>query len=253
MRSDGCLRRLRFRLLDRVVLPLAIGPIRLWMGSWRRHAPDPQELASLLSRPRLVVATYHGMLLHLLAFAPLCARHGRRLVVLLSPSLDGRLLAAALARFGIGHVLATDGDRGVAGSRELLRHLDAGDVAVIAVDGPLGPCGRVKPGFLRLARMARADVLLALTTASAGLRFGSWDRAHLPLPFGSVTLVTELLPDSDLEAIEWEVGPLAARMEGHARRVESPVLPERRPASGPLSGAPSSGGASRTTARGARG
>ena len=225
-RRTGRARRLRFFILETLVLPIAIVPLRALVRSWRRRTPDDGSVARSLAAPRLVLATYHGMLLHLLAFAPLCARHGRRLVVMLSPSLDGRLLAAALAYFGIDHVRGTSGSRAIAGSREFLRRVEAGDVGVVAVDGPLGPCCAAKAGFLHLAAAARASVLLATTSAGRGLRFGSWDRAHLPLPFASVELALRLLPPPVATAGDRELATIQSLMLADARRMASPVLPQ---------------------------
>jgi hypothetical protein len=225
MRGTAWLRRARFFLLETLVLPIAIVPLRALVRSWRRRAPDEPTLERTLATPRLVLATYHGMLLHLLAFAPLCARHGRRLVVMLSPSLDGRLLAATLARFGVDHVRATSGRRGIAGSREFLRRVEAGDIGVVAVDGPLGPCCAAKPGFLRLAAKARASVVVATTSARPGLRLGSWDRAHLPAPFASVELTTRMLPPPASRIGRAELAAVQEIMLAEARHIASPVLP----------------------------
>jgi lysophospholipid acyltransferase (LPLAT)-like uncharacterized protein len=192
-RRDGTtgkisIRRLRFALLEKVVLPLLIPVLRLWVLSWRKVEPEPELLRRANSRPRLVLLTYHGMLASSLAFAHLPPRYGRRLVVMLSPSLDGRLLAALLSHFGIGHVFATSGSRGVAGSRELARRVAAGDVAVIAVDGPRGPRGVIKPGAARLAEVFDADFLLHVPAAERGFALPSWDGAFVPWPFSRVTL-----------------------------------------------------------------
>jgi len=215
----------RFAVLERIVLPIAIVPLRVVVRSWRARGPAEASVAAALAPPRLVLATYHGMLLHLLAFAPLAARHGRRLVVMLSPSLDGRLLAGLLARFGIDHVRGTSGSRGVAGSRELLRRIEAGDVGVVAVDGPVGPCCRAKPGFLQLAAATRADVLVAVTAGGPGLRFGSWDRAHLPLPFAHVELALRLIAHDAVAGGRTSLAAVEQTMFTEARRIASPILP----------------------------
>jgi lysophospholipid acyltransferase (LPLAT)-like uncharacterized protein len=235
-------RRLRFLLLEKVVLPIASPPLRALVRSWRARA-DEAAIARLFASPRVVIATYHGMLPHLLAFAPLAARHGRRVVVMLAPSLDGRLLGAALARFGIDHVRATSGSRGVAGSREFLARVAAGDVGVVAVDGPRGPRCVAKPGFLRLAARANADVAIAVTSGGRGVRLGSWDGAHLPLPFARVELACDF-PDGTLRSDASGLAAIEQRMLAVARRIESPVLPAEAGVT-----PPSTGGASRTIAR----
>ncbi len=155
-------RRLRFAALEKVALPIGILPLRALVRTWRtRGAGDPNFLA-LMAAPRAVVATYHGMFLHLLAYARITPRYRRRLVVLVSPSLDGRLLAATLAHFGIGHVLGTSQARGVSGAREFIARIAAGDIGVIAADGPRGPCCVAKPGLLEIAALADAQVFLAI-------------------------------------------------------------------------------------------
>jgi lysophospholipid acyltransferase (LPLAT)-like uncharacterized protein len=189
-------RRARFALLERGVLPAAAPLFRALMASWRIgvDADSPTAVGALAAEPRLVIGLCHGMLLQAVALsrlAPLCER---RFVVLLAPSLDGRLLAAFLARFGIGHAVGTSGARGIAGAHAFAQRVAAGEVGVVAVDGPRGPCGVVSPGWLRLAAAADAAPYLAVTSASRGLRFNSWDRAHLPAPFARVSAWVTPLP-----------------------------------------------------------
>lgn len=171
---------LRYLALQHLCLPLAIPVYRRLTGTWTCAVRQPDDVARFLDSPRAVVLTLHGMLPHLPAFLPELRRAGRRPVVLLSASDDGRLLAAALARLGIDSVVGSDEERGVGGALELARRIRAGDVAIIAVDGPLGPRGIVKPGPVRLALQQEAAIGVALTSADRGWTFRSWDAAHLP-------------------------------------------------------------------------
>jgi len=214
------LRRLRFWLLQTVVLPIAARVFRVLVRTWRTHPPAEAQLAPFRTEPRLIVVTCHGMFLQLLAYRSVPSAFGRRSVVMLSPSLDGRLLAAALRSFGIDSVHATSGSRAVGGSLEFLERIRAGDVGIVAVDGPRGPCAVAKPGALRLAAAADASVLVAVTSASRGLRFGSWDRSHLPLPFAHVSVDLPQLPrGAD------PVATLQSVLVDSARRLRSPVVP----------------------------
>lgn len=224
-RTAGVARRARFFLLEKVVLPAVIFPLKVWIRTWRTRSPGQALISELNLSRRIVLVTYHGMFLQLLAFSHIAAREGRRLVVMLSPSLDGRLLAAFLRHFDIDHVQATTRSRGVAGSRELMRRLDAGDVGVIAVDGPRGPCCVAKPGALRLALAAHAEIVLTVTSATSGIRFGSWDRSHLPAPFARVELSLARLPNGERDPPA--VAALVQReLVRTARRMASPTLPE---------------------------
>lgn len=198
---------------------------RVLARTWRVSGPKPAAFQQMMAAPRVVLATFHGMLLHLLAFAPMPAAHGRGLVVMLSPSLDGRLLASALRHLGIDHVFGTNGARSVTGAREFIRRVESGDIGVIAVDGPLGPCCRAKKGFLQIASAANAHVALAATSGGLGLRFGSWDRAHLPVPFSHVELFLRVLPPPVEGAKEQTLSMTQEALISAARAIHSPVLP----------------------------
>jgi lysophospholipid acyltransferase (LPLAT)-like uncharacterized protein len=223
-RLGHTLRRLKFALLEKVVLPPGVVALRLLVRTWRPHRPDEAAIRELAQIPRLIVVTYHGMLLHLLPFAPLARAYGRRFVVMVSPSRDGQLLGAALHRFGVGHVRGTTGSRGVAGALEFIARVEAGDVGIIAADGPRGPCGVIKPGVLRVAAAARAHLVLVATSANRGITFRSWDRSHLPAPFARVELSLQLLPPPVAGDNERAVAAIQEALSDTARHMSSPVL-----------------------------
>jgi lysophospholipid acyltransferase (LPLAT)-like uncharacterized protein len=213
-----CARRFRFFVLEKILLPLAIVPLRLLVRSWRLHLREASVLSEALAQPRLVFVTYHGMFLQLLAYAYLVPAAGRKLVVMLTPSLDGRLLAATLNRFGIDHVMATPTNRGIAGALEFSRRVEAGEVGLIAVDGPRGPACVVQKRALELARASNAEVYLAITSAGAGVRFGSWDCSHLPFPFVKTSLQVEKFASAD------NPDALQDAMIASATKMKSPVV-----------------------------
>jgi len=182
-------------------------------------------MLALLAAPRVIIATWHGMFLHLLAYAPIVLGRGRRLVVLVSPSLDGRLLAAALAHFDIDHVFGAGNARGVGGAREFIARIASGDIGVIAADGPRGPCCVAKPGLLEIAALADACIYLALTSARHGVTLPSWDRSHLPPPFAALNLeVRRFMPPASADA-DAQLNAIQSELLAMARSLASPVLP----------------------------
>jgi lysophospholipid acyltransferase (LPLAT)-like uncharacterized protein len=191
--TGKAIRRLRFYLLERLVLPLAMWPLRAWLWSWRTSGPDPSLIADVLARQRVIFTIFHGTLLEGLVYQALWRAHGRRWVVLTTPSLDGQFAAAMLDRVGVGCAPLVPGARGVAAAREFVARVAQGDIGVILVDGPRGPRGVVKPGVARTIEAARADVVAAGLWASRGIRFNSWDRTYLPAPFARVHLCCHLL------------------------------------------------------------
>jgi lysophospholipid acyltransferase (LPLAT)-like uncharacterized protein len=221
-------RRLRFGALERVALPIGIVPLRMLVRTWQpRGADDPNFLAAMAA-PRVVTATYHGMFLHLLAYARIAHRCHRRLVVLVSPSLDGRLLAATLKHFGIGHVFGTSNSRGIGGAREFIARIAAGDIGIIAADGPGGPCCVAKPGLLEIAALADARVFLALTSARHGLTLPSWDRLHVPIPFATIEIRSNQFIPEAAAGLEGQLAAMQSEMLALARSIASPILPPSR-------------------------
>jgi len=188
------MRRLRFRLLEAVILPLAILPLRALVRTWRRGGPDPALLAEIAATPRVIVTIWHATLLEALAFATMWKPFGRDWVVLTTPSLDGRLAARMIELFGTGQAPLAPAGRGVDAAAEFIRRVERGDVGAILVDGPRGPRGIVKPGVARTIAAARARVVVAGLGASRAFHFNSWDRTCLPAPFASVETCWRLLP-----------------------------------------------------------
>jgi len=219
------LRRGRFFLLSRILVPLAIIPLHLLVRSWRARGPSDETLRQVAAAPKLVLITYHGMLLHMLAFAHVMRPYGRNVVLMVSPSLDGRLLAQVVEHFGLKPIYGSSRSQAVSGSLDFARNVKAGELGVLAADGPRGPCCIAKPGFIRLAASIDSHLLLATTSAGAGIRFGSWDRSHLPLPFARVELKFELLPPPSAQRVDDELAAVQFAMLHSAREMRSPVLP----------------------------
>jgi lysophospholipid acyltransferase (LPLAT)-like uncharacterized protein len=60
---------------------------------------------------------------------------------------------------------------------------------VVTLDGPRGPRHKVKDGALFLAHRTGAPLVPVRAFARPCVRFNSWDRFALPLPFARVRLV----------------------------------------------------------------
>lgn len=218
-------RRARFSLLSRIIVPLAIVPLHLLVKSWRTRGPSDETWRQVAAAPRIVLITYHGMFFQLLAFGREAHAYRPNLVLIVSPSLDGRLLAQVLKHFGVQAVYGSSRSRAVSGSLDFVRSVKAGDLGLLAADGPRGPCCVAKPGFIRLAAAIDSHLLLATTSAGAGIRFGSWDRSHLPLPFARVELKFKLLAPPSGRNVDRELVAIQAAMLHSAREMKSPILP----------------------------
>lgn len=194
-----------------LALPAAL-LIRSWLFTLRaRRVGPPFEGPGL-------VAFWHGDQLPLLGQRP-----GGRLVAPVSLSVDGRLQARILARLGIGHVSGSSSRGGASALRGLWRALRGGALALMAVDGPRGPRGAVKPGVIYLARRTGLPIWPVGVAVSRGWRLRrAWDRYLLPCPFARAIVRVGAPwhppPDGPIEDACAELARRIARTNAAARR-----------------------------------
>jgi lysophospholipid acyltransferase (LPLAT)-like uncharacterized protein len=111
---------------------------------------------------------------------------------MVSQSGDGELVVRAFRALGVTPVRGSSRkngrDRGgVAALDALVEHVSGGSPAIIAVDGPRGPRGRVRKGIAALACRADATVINVILVPRWRLRITlSWDRFQVPLPFSRI-------------------------------------------------------------------
>lgn len=151
--------------------------VRAWTRTLRVRVHGPG--AGGADGPMLI-AFRHGDQLPLLALR-------RRLGPLVAPvslSADGELQSVILGQLGILCVRGSSSRGGARAARGLLRALRRGASGLVAVDGPRGPFGSVKPGVVFLARTTGAPIFPVAAACRAGRRIESaWDRYLLPRPF----------------------------------------------------------------------
>lgn len=153
-----------------------------------------------------------GALWHRGVFCAAYHFRDRSAVVIVSQSRDGDWIESLLS--GLGYAPSPRGSSSRGGAHALrlqIRRARETGLAALLPDGPRGPAGVAKPGVLLLARACRAPLWPVGFAAAPAIRFGSWDRTILPLPFARVVCVygepLEIPRDadaSDLEALRAE-------------------------------------------------
>lgn len=113
----------------------------------------------------------------------------RPMTMVISPSLDGELIAKVARSFHFGRVKGSRKRGGVQAISELSERIINGDDAVITPDGPRGPLHKVQPGVIHLAKKSGAAILPMAFGAKKAKIFNSWDQFILPLPFSKVVIV----------------------------------------------------------------
>lgn len=130
-----------------------------------------------------VLAIWHQNL-----FAGILAQTGRRHTVMISRSRDGDAVAYLCERLG-HHVVrgsSSKGSRDKGGKLakdEMIEVLRSGMPGAVTVDGPSGPIHEVKPGIVKMARLAGVPIVPYLAIPQSYWRFNSWDAFRLPKPF----------------------------------------------------------------------
>ncbi len=136
--------------------------------------------------------------------------------MLISAHPDGRIIAGAVAYFGIETIAGSTRRGGSAALRTMLKMLKDGRCVAITPDGPRGPAMTASLGIINLARLSQAPIV-PITYATSRRRIAAtWDRFHLPLPFGRGVFLwgepLEFAADLDENGVEAARALLEERM-----------------------------------------
>ena len=143
-----------------------------------------------------IVAFFHGR-----QFLPTGFLAGRKMGIMSSLSRDGELQTRVMGGLGYAVVRGSASRGGARGLIGLMRLMEKGYHATVAVDGPKGPIHEVKPGAVFLAKKTGAPVIgLASSARPAHIFSRAWDLFLLPWPFskGAVIFSDPIYFDDDM-------------------------------------------------------
>ena len=126
-------------------------------------------------------------------------RPKRSIHCLVSGSRDGAWLETFFRAVGLQVVRGSRKRRGSQAIRDLAREMKKGHDVGVTPDGSRGPCYKVKPGALVLAKVAKSPVLLLSFEFSSAWRLNSWDGFYLPRPFSRVLVRGKLMSSEFLQ------------------------------------------------------
>jgi lysophospholipid acyltransferase (LPLAT)-like uncharacterized protein len=152
------------------------GVLRAFKATLRfevHNQPTPQE-------EPVIYAFWHRNLIY-------CAlqRVGDPVVVMISSSKDGELIAGPVQVLGFITVRGSSTRQGSSALKAMLRWAKTNSLA-ITPDGPKGPLETIHPGLWQVAIMARIPVVAVACDANREWVFNSWDRFRFPKPFAKV-------------------------------------------------------------------
>lgn len=169
-------------LLAGLALTCRIGPVR---GAEHLDRLQAEGGAAILSY-------WHQMQIFCGRYLLVRARDGLKVSFLTSPSVSGEVPAAIIRRWGAG-VLRGSSKRSAGQALKDMYDVLVGQKTslVITPDGPTGPLHEFKPGTIMLARMTKAPIILIAYAAKPCIRWNSWDRFIVPLPFSRIAIAID--------------------------------------------------------------
>src|SRR5437016_2541419 len=145
--------------------------------------------------------------------------HTAGLAAMVSASKDGALLAAILECFKVQPVRGSSSRRGRQALLELTTWAERGFDLAITPDGPRGPCYVVQHGVTSLAQISGLPIIPVSFHLEWKLRFKSWDRFQVPLPFSRCEMILEKPFRVRREASESEREELRQNLERTLREI----------------------------------
>lgn len=136
-----------------------------------------------------ILSYWHQMQIFCARYLLTRARDGFKVSFLTSPSVSGEVPAAIIRRWGAGVLRGSSKRSAGQALKDMFDVLVTQKTSlVITPDGPTGPLHEFKPGTIMLARMTKAPIILVAYAARPCIRWNSWDRFILPLPFAKVAV-----------------------------------------------------------------
>jgi lysophospholipid acyltransferase (LPLAT)-like uncharacterized protein len=194
------------------------GALRILGATWRveLRGTNPMDAAE---GPVLAAVWHRNLLMGSFVFRDLGVH------VPISLSRDGGQIAAVATSLGFAEPPRGSSSRGAFMLvKKLVQLLRSGQTIAILTDGPRGPARESKGGVMQVARMTGTPVVPIAFSTSSCVRFGSWDRMILPLPFARVvcqfgdpldpaSVAPESFDEAAQLAIDARLNPMTDRLD----------------------------------------
>lgn len=227
-------------LRNLILPPLIAAFYWLWSHTWRLQILEHPEFQKALKAGHVAFAHWHGDEMVVLRLG----RH-YKCAAMTSTSKDGELMTRILKFFGFGISRGSSTRGGARALLGMIKMVESGYNASVAVDGPKGPRHKSKEGIFYISKHAQVPIVPTGVAKRSALVFNkSWNKTFLPWPFTRVVVSfgkplapppeTAPLNEADLEHLKAELDQdlhlergvaqsvLLGRSLGTARNQESP-------------------------------
>ncbi|MDR2870766.1 MAG: lysophospholipid acyltransferase family protein [Deferribacteraceae bacterium] len=171
-----------YGMVIRLLLFIAYRLITLYCLTWRIKIIGEDYLNQCRDEKKgLVLALWHDQLLPLTV-----SQRKKGMATIASQSDDGEFITTLLHIWGYDVARGSSSRGGAAAIVGAKKFLKQGLPLAITVDGPTGPRHKVKPGAIYVAKRTNTQIVPAFANVKNYIRFGTWDKLILPLPFSKV-------------------------------------------------------------------
>lgn len=208
----------RFTLKQRIILRIII-----FFGYWfiRLLGPTLRVCASFedgaqqtLDQRPLVASSWHSCLIpSTYIFRDMGIR------VMSSYSYDGEYMGRIIHRFGFVAVKGSSSRNAIRALLGLRRALEEGWTVAFTLDGPRGPCHKVKPGPVALARSSGCALTMYHAAVDRAWVLKTWDRLAIPVPFSRVLVRVGKLIHVPADASDEDLERYTAELQASLDRV----------------------------------
>jgi lysophospholipid acyltransferase (LPLAT)-like uncharacterized protein len=176
--------RLWFRLLLFILPRLVHGYAKLLDLTCTKIFLNRQYEEDVCRRQPFTCACFHGTMLFPVFY---CRRYPG--IAMVSRSWDGELIDRCIRRWGYETARGSSSRGGKEALQEMLERIkEKNYCSGLAVDAPRGPAGKVKMGIVVIAKETGHPVVPLVSWATKQLRFNSWDKMIVPLPFSTIVM-----------------------------------------------------------------
>jgi len=142
---------------------------------------------------------------HMHIISAFYCRWRKPMIVMLSRSRDGELIARCTRWFGADSVRGSSTRGGSSALRAIIREARGGKNIAFTPDGPKGPPRIAKDGTIYAAQVTGLPIVPMALAATRGKRLRSWDGTLIPMPFSRLTYVygAPMTVPRDADVEEW--------------------------------------------------
>ena len=150
-----------------------------------------------------ILTLWHGHIFYLFYYL----RRRPDFHLLISPSLDGDLLARLAQLMGYSVIRGSTFKKSVSSGRSLIKVLRSGERIIIIADGSRGPRIKAQAGSIQIAGMTNSPLIPMTYEAKRKFYLDTWDRFVLPFPFTHCSVIFGKpisVPNRPDERVVWQ-------------------------------------------------